>query len=101
MLEELGGGGGAQGVRDGEAHKGVAGGGVYVERGGDGGEVGGGEVEGVELGGNVSRWERLWMKTGKGKVPRHCVFADQGVIGMLRSGRSWARGSWRRGLLRT
>lgn len=49
MLEQFGGGGGAQGPRDGGAHEGTAGGGEDVERVGDGGEVGGGEVERVEL----------------------------------------------------
>lgn len=34
-------------------------------------------------------------------IPTHCVFGGRGGIGMLRSGCSRARGSWRRGPLRT
>ena len=49
LLEQLGGGGRAEGVREGEADKRVTGGRVDVERRSDGGEVARGEVEGVEL----------------------------------------------------
>lgn len=49
MLEELGGGSGAEGVREGELDEGVGGGGGDVEGVHDGGEVGGGEVEGIDL----------------------------------------------------
>lgn len=49
LLEQLSSGGGAEGVREGEADKRVTGGRVDVERGSDGGEVARGEVEGVEL----------------------------------------------------
>lgn len=49
MFEELGSGGGTKGGGNGELYEGVAGGRGNVEAVGDGGEVRGGEVEGVEL----------------------------------------------------
>lgn len=49
VLEEFGGGGGAEGVRNGELYEGVGRGGGYVKGCDDGGEVGGGEVEGINL----------------------------------------------------
>ena len=88
---------------EGETDERVGGGGVDVERADDGGEIGGGEVEGVELGlgmleGSVR--ERGNGERGTGEIPKHCVFGGRGGIDMLRSACSRVRGPCLRGLLR-